>query len=223
MQAIIFDLDGTLIDTLADIAAAMNHALARRGLPQHPVPDYRRFVGWGVHVLAEKALPGDADDALRAAVVADFRAYYAEHALERTGPYPGIPDLLAGLRAWRVPMAVLSNKPDDFTRDIVRQIFGAGTFALVRGARDGAPRKPDPAVALAVARELGVPAPRCRFVGDSEVDIQTARAARMDPVGVTWGYRDAAVLRTAGARELLQQPRDLLRLTASERDGRRRG
>lgn len=212
MQAVIFDLDGTLIDTLEDLAAAMNHALGRAGLPPRPVDDYRQLVGWGAPVLVERALPPGADDALRAAVLADFRDYYGAHALDRTAPYPGVPALLAALRARRLPLAVLSNKPDDFTRSIVASLFGPAAFAVVRGARDGAPRKPDPAAAMTVARLLAVPAPRCLFVGDSEVDVRTARAARMVPIGVTWGFRDPAVLRAAGARTLIRHPRDLLRV-----------
>lgn len=211
MTAVLFDLDGTLADTLDDLADAMNHVLAGLGLPTHARDAYRRFVGSGVQALAARVLPpGHA--ALRDEVVAAFERRYADHACERTTLYPGVPALLDALAALGVPTAVLSNKPDPFTTAMVAELLARWSFASVAGARPDAPRKPDPTVALAMARTLGVAPERCLFVGDSDVDMETARNAGMIPVGASWGFRGPEELRRAGASHVIDRPEDVLAL-----------
>ncbi len=207
-RAVIFDLDGTLVDSLGDIASAMNEVLERHGFPSHPLPAYRRFVGDGMERLVRRALP-PVDEETVARVLEDMRGTYARHALRTTRPYPGVPDLLDRLAARGVPFAVLTNKPHDAAVAMVRALLGRWRFAAVRGAVPGRPRKPDPAGALEIARRLGVAPEGCLFVGDTPTDMATAGAAGMVPVGVLWGFRTEPELRGAGARFLLEQPLEL--------------
>lgn len=209
LPAALFDLDGTLLDSLHDIGAAMNHALAAQGLPPHPLADYRRFVGEGVRVLVSRAVPAG-HDALHAPVLAAYKAFYAEHQLDHTRPYPGVAELLARLRREGVKLAVLSNKPDADTKRLVEALLPDVRFGAVYGERAGVPRKPDPTSALAVAAELGVAPGDCAFIGDTAVDMDTARAAGMYGVGVTWGFRDAEELQAHGARVLARTADELL-------------
>ncbi len=208
-DAIIFDLDGTLADTLLDISEAMNRALAARGMPQHTPAVYRRLIGGGARELARKVVPADAQDQADA-VLADFRRDYFARPIVHTQPYPGIRELLAELTALCLPLAVLSNKPDAPTRQIVGALFPAVPFVAVYGERPPLPRKPDPQTALALAAELGVAPARCALVGDSQVDVLTALAAGMLPVGVLWGFRDEPELRASGAARFIAEPRQLL-------------
>ena len=209
LRGAIFDLDGTLVDSLADIAAAMNHSLAQHALPTHPVAAYRYFVGEGVTVLVRKATPAGRDE-LHASVLAGYRVYYAEHLFDQTRPFPGIPAMLAELSAEHVRLAVLSNKADAFTRQLVEGLLPGVPFTAIYGERPGVPRKPDPTAALALASEMGVAPEACAFVGDTSVDMNTARNAGMYGVGVTWGFRDAQELREQGARALATSAEELL-------------
>lgn len=209
----IFDLDGTLVDSLGDIAAAMNHTLAARGFPVHPVDAYRSFIGEGVRKLAERAMPPGSDQA-RESVVAAYEAEYARTLPGSSTLYSGIPALLDALREASVPMAVLSNKPDAPTRRIVEALLWAWPFRAVAGERPGVPRKPDPAGALSLARALDRPPAEVMFVGDTLIDVATARAAGMRPVGVLWGFRAQEVAATGV--ETLRRPVDLLALLDRE-------
>jgi phosphoglycolate phosphatase len=211
IDGVIFDLDGTLVDTLADIADALNHVLAARDLPTHGLDDYRRFIGAGVELLVQRAVP---ESALShgAAIISEYRAYYAEHMLDRSTPYPGIAEMLAQLAARALPLSVLSNKPDAATRQMVAALFPEVPFVDVVGQRPDRPRKPDPSVALELAARLRVAPARCAFVGDSDFDMQTARAAGMLAVGVTWGFRGRAELMQNGAHVLIERPAELLLL-----------
>ena len=211
MNGVVFDLDGTLADTLDDLTDALNHVLAARGLPRHARDDVRQFIGSGARTLIERALPPERQ-ALVDEVLREFRARYAAHLVVRTAPYPGVPELLAALATRGVPFAVLSNKPDDATREVVARLFPGVPFAAVVGERPGVPRKPDPTATLAVVRDLGRTPADCAFVGDSDTDIETARAAGLAPVGVAWGFRPPELLRAAGARVILRCPVDVLRL-----------
>jgi len=211
VDALIFDLDGTLANTLDDIADSMNVVLGRFGLPTHGRDAYRVFVGEGVAKLAERAVPPDRADLVKA-VISAFRERYAEHMLDQAAPYPGVPDLLDALAGRGVPLAVLSNKPDALTAHIVRAIFPRTRFSAVRGQREGVPRKPDPTVAIALARELATDPRDCGFVGDTRTDMETAVAAGMVAIGVLWGFRDRAELVEHGAKVLLERPEQLVSL-----------
>ena len=212
LRGLIFDLDGTLLDSLADIATAMNAALADHGLPTHPVAAYAGFVGEGVERLARNALP-PGSEAIKPAVLDSYRAHYAERMLDATQPYPGIPDMLALLHGHGIRLAVLSNKPDAPVQKLVAVLLGGVPFVAVRGHRPDALRKPHPAVALALCAALGVDPSQCGFVGDSAIDMQTASAAGMVGIGVTWGFRGREELVAGGAAFLADTPGEVVRCT----------
>lgn len=213
LNALIFDLDGTLLDTLQDLADSGNAALAALGLPEHPADAYRLFVGLGVAELVRRMLPeGRRDEANVHRTGALLMEEYTRRWNVKTRPYPGIPELLEALRALGLPLCILSNKPQDFTELTVREFFPGFPFAHVRGARPEVPNKPHPAGALALAQELGLAPGAMAFVGDSATDMKTARGAGMLPVGVLWGFRDRAELTEGGALRLLASPADLLPL-----------
>jgi len=213
-RALLFDLDGTLVDSLGDIAAAMNHALAAFGWPRHGLEDFRRFIGEGVEVLAQRCSPpGAAAETHRLELIAAYQRRYAEHLFDATHPYPGVLDLVAELRARSVPLGVLSNKPDEPTRRICEALFPAGSFVCVQGQLPDVPRKPDPSAALALAARLGHAARDVAFIGDTAVDMHTAVAAGMLPVGVSWGFRPAELYET-GAALVVERADELLEICA---------
>ncbi|MBE5804986.1 MAG: HAD family hydrolase [Clostridiales bacterium] len=207
-QAVLFDLDGTLTNTLEDIAFAMNRALRLHGLPEHPVDAYRYMVGDGAKVLAQRAA-GDRGE-LAEDVRQTYQAYYQEHNLDRTRPYEGIPELLAALRRRGVKLCVFSNKPHADTCRVVKHFFPEIDFDVVRGQLEGVPVKPDPAGALAAAEDMGVPPENFLYLGDTDVDMICAHRAGMHPVGVAWGFRTAEELLNAGAERLIQHPMELI-------------
>ena len=210
-DAILFDLDGTLADTLDDIAASMNWALERNDLDPHPPDAYRGLVGEGERRLVERALPVERQD-LHAAVLEDLRAHYTTHMLDRSAPYPGIPELLDELTRRGLPMAILSNKPEAAARWMVERLFAAWPFAEVAGERLGVPHKPDPAAAISIAHALGVQPARVLYLGDTRTDMETAVAAGMFAVGAMWGFRDRAELLAHGAAAVVEHPLDVLPL-----------
>ncbi|MHC4475521.1 MAG: HAD family hydrolase [Planctomycetota bacterium] len=212
-QAIIFDLDGTLLDTLTDIANSVNTVLAELGCPTHSVDAYRYFVGDGTHMLVQRVLPKDRRD------TTDLNEFlqavtdqYSKRWAETTKPYPGIPELLSALERRGLPKAILSNKPHDLTQMIVDKLLCDWSFSPVRGRVSSIPRKPDPAGALQIAKELGIPPQRFLYLGDTNTDMQTANAAGMFPVGALWGFRTADELLQNGAKTLVENPADLLPL-----------
>ena len=212
-HAVLFDLDGTLLDTIEDLRDSMNWALARQGCPARTVAECKLFVGDGVEAYARRALPeGRRDAEALARCMADVRADYATRWTRKTRPYDGIPELLDGLTRRGVKMAVLSNKPDDFTRLMVAELLGRWRFHDVRGARDGVPQKPDPAAAIEIAEALAVAPERFLYVGDTNTDMKTGVAAGMFPVGVLWGSREAEELTAHGAKALVESPPDVLDL-----------
>jgi phosphoglycolate phosphatase len=210
-RAFLFDMDGTLVDSLADIGGSMNFVLGTLGFPEHPIADYKMLVGEGASSLVAKSLP-PGQEALRADALARYRSHYATNLVARSRPYEGIVPLLAALRARGDRIAVVTNKPQAPAGAIVDALFARGTFDVVVGEREGVARKPDPAPALVAAEALGVAPSACVFVGDTSVDILTARAAKMRGVGVLWGFRDREELETAGADHIVAQPDEILGL-----------
>ena len=190
-RAVLFDLDGTLLDTLQDIADSTNKALAQMGFPPHPTEAYKQFVGEGRDVLALRSLPepnrGPATAARLASLIDDD---YTGRWQAYTRPYEGIPELLDALTARGVKMAVLSNKSHTFVELMVGKLLSRWRFDAVQGAMEGLPRKPDPAGAIRVARELKINPPEFLYIGDSGIDMKTANAAGMFAVGALWGFRD---------------------------------
>jgi phosphoglycolate phosphatase len=211
LRAALFDLDGTLLDSLHDIGAAMNHSLTTHGLPVHPLATYRHFVGNGIQTTVARSLPLGREE-MHQAVLSTFRSFYAEHMLDHTRPFPGLPEVLARLRGQGVKLAVLSNKADVTTRQLVAKLLPDVRFDAVYGERDGVPCKPDPTAAFGISAELGVKPGDCAFVGDTAVDMDTACAAGMYGVGVTWGFRDVAELQAHGARVLARTSDELFEL-----------
>lgn len=211
-KAVLFDLDGTLLDTLEDIADATNAVLAAAGHPGHPTAAFKRFVGDGMRVLMRRALPSGAPDAEIDRCVDAMRGEYGRRWKDKTRPYPGIPELLDALEERGLPAAILSNKPDVATRMTVAGLLGRWRFAAVRGARPEGPFKPDPAGALEIARELGLEPREILYAGDSDIDVRTAAAAGMPCAAVLWGFRGADELRAAGAETMIEKPEDLLGL-----------
>jgi phosphoglycolate phosphatase len=212
-SAVLFDLDGTLLDTIAGIADSMNHVLAVFGLPGHDAETYKKFVGEGMEKLVFRALPAESP-LLRdlPGVVALYHEEYGRRWQETSAPYPGVMNMLAGLDRRGIRMAILSNKADDFTQVMVARLLPGIPFVRVRGARTGEPKKPDPRPAMEIADDLAVPAIRFVYLGDSGVDMNTAVAAGMYPVGVEWGFRSPDELRQNGAKLLLDKPEDIFRL-----------
>ncbi len=210
-EAVIFDLDGTLLDTIEDIAAAMNRVLAPRGLGTYGVETYKTLVGDGVEELVRRAFRSQAlSDEDVAGIVRDYRREYEFAWRDHSRPYPEVPALLEALRARGVRTAVLSNKSHVFTEVMTRELLPGFRFDVVRGAFSGAPLKPDPAAALAIAAGLGVAPAACAFLGDTNVDMMTARAAGMFAAGALWGFRTARELTESGAEILLESPLGLL-------------
>ena len=216
VQGIIFDLDGTLLDTLADIGDSVNLMLAEYGFPGHTTDDYRRFIGNGIHMLVTRALPIDGrSEEMIDACVRRARELYWENWNRKTRPYAGITELLDHLKTRGLPLAVLSNKPHDFTIRYVKAYFDRWDFKVVVGQSDRFPVKPDPASALDIARRMGLPPESFLFVGDSAVDMQTASAAGMHAVGVAWGFKGPQELRETGCRTLVDHPLEILPLVTT--------
>lgn len=210
-QAVIFDLDGTLLDTLEDIADAANSTLAIHGFPSHEVDAYRYFIGDGVTMLMSRALPPhNRNDDLIADCVTAFRKEYGRTWNVKTRPYEGIPELLDALAARKVKTAVLSNKPDDFTKRCVDAFLQNWSFEMILGLRPDVSHKPDPTGALEIAEHLHIGPAQILYLGDSAVDMQTAVNAGMFPIGALWGFRTLDELAQNGARATIEQPMELL-------------
>ena len=210
-KAVMFDLDGTLADTLADIAASANHALAQLGRPTHPVSSYRYLAGQGLESLMIDALGPDHRHLVEKGAEL-FRAYYKDHSLDFTRPFDGIPQVLDTLVAKNIPMAVLSNKPHPATLQVMRDVFGAWPFTVIQGHEPPAPLKPDPTSAMAIASKLGIAPQDWLYVGDTRVDMETACRAGFFPLGVLWGFRDEPELQESGAKKIIAHPLELLEL-----------
>ncbi|HBI64881.1 MAG TPA: hypothetical protein DDX51_07190 [Clostridiales bacterium] len=207
--SVIFDLDGTLLDTLGDLQGAVNDALHRRGLPPRTVDEVRRFAGNGVRMLMKRSLPEGSTDAEIDAALADFKAYYAAHLTDSTVPYDGIPELLSALRKRGIKIGVLSNKLDSAAQQLMTHFFD-GQIDVVFGEHADVPRKPDPTSCRMVMERLGVQPEDVLYVGDSGTDMQTACNAGLTAVGVTWGFRSREELIDSGADFLADLPAQIL-------------
>lgn len=213
-RGIIFDLDGTLIDSLADIAAATNRTLTAHGFPVHPDSAYRQFIGDGVRKLIQRALPDSArtSEAVISACIESYNADYGAHWNVQTALYPGIAEALDQLKALGLKLAVLSNKPDPFTQSCAAEFLKRWQFDVVMGASTRYPHKPDPTAALAIAATLHLKPTEMMYLGDMPVDMQTARNAGMLAIGATWGLRTREELEQAGAQKIVDHPDQLLRI-----------
>jgi phosphoglycolate phosphatase len=210
-EGILFDLDGTLLDTLEDLADSMNEVLAGFGYPTYPAEEYKFFVGEGVEVLVGRALPQERrTPSTIADCLAKMREVYGRRWRLKTRPYAGIPELLDGLAGRKLKLAILSNKVDAFTQIMVADLLSSWRFDRVLGARPDHPKKPDPAGALEIAGDLGLPPEKFLYLGDTAIDMKTALGAGMIPIGVLWGFRPAEELRSGGASRLIEHPLDLL-------------
>lgn len=212
-KLVIFDLDGTLLNTIADLATATNQALQHYGYPVHAVDDYRFFVGNGINKLFERALPADErneENILR--IRSRFVPFYDEHNADLSRPYPGIPELLDELQGWGVKMGVASNKYQAATRKLVAHYFAGINFTEVLGQREGIPVKPDPSIVHELISKANVRPEEVLYVGDSGVDMQTARNAGVTAVGVTWGFRPKAELEAFHPAHIIETAKDLLLL-----------
>ena len=212
---VIFDLDGTLLNTLDDLAAAGNHALRTLGLPTHETEAYKSFIGNGIPNLIRRMLPEHSSEALQSETLRLFSDHYAAHNADQTKPYDGIPELLARLQERGVKTAVVSNKAHLFSVALIRAFFGE-RIGPIYGTGDGMPRKPDPTAVLRVMEELHAVPAETLYVGDSDVDMRTAQNAGVDPCGVLWGFRSEAVLRESGARFLAGDPDALWNVICQE-------
>ena len=198
-RTVIFDLDGTILDTIEDLTAAGNWVCRQHGWPEYTVERFMGMVGHGIPNLVSRFTPEDnRSPLLMASALSQFTGYYGAHNMEKTAPYDGIPGMLERLRAAGIQLVVYSNKADELCQEMVSHYF-PGVFRLVRGKRQGVPVKPDPAGARALMAELGADTAATLFVGDSSVDIQTGHNAGVKACGVTWGFRSRESLLEAGA------------------------
>lgn len=210
-KCILFDLDGTLLDSLDDLAHSMNSVLISMGFPAHEISAYRYFVGDGMETLVRRVLPPDKlHDAVIRQCLAAMQQTYGKNWRRTTRPYPGIPELLDGLEALSIPKVILTNKPHAFTLEIVATLLADWKFDRIAGARPEVPKKPDPAGALLLAAEMGIKPEDFVYLGDTNTDMQTARAAKMFAVGALWGFRTAEELNRNGAEVLAADPLEIL-------------
>ena len=213
-KAALFDLDGTLVDSLQDIATSMNEVLKARGFPQYPVDAYRLFVGDGMNTLVRRVLPPDVDSCseLISDMVREMKDSYALHWREHAFPYAGIREMLKAINAAGIRVGILSNKPDDFVREMVEFVFPEIKFTTVRGVQVGGPIKPSPEGACAVLQDWGLAPEEVLYVGDTNTDMLTGKNTGMFTVGVTWGFRDREELESSGADQVVETPSEILAL-----------
>lgn len=209
ISTIIFDLDGTLVDTLPDIADAMNYVLASHGKQIHPPERYRALIGGGIRAMVAQLVP-NFDGTRQARIYNEFVDRYGDHLCEKTVCYPGMVDFVENLRAAGYTLAVFSNKRDDLTQQIVRHFFQPGSFKVVRGHVEGAGRKPDPDSTVELLADLGADPTSTTLIGDTAIDAETARAVNMAFLGVSWGYRAAETLADAGALTVFDRADQIL-------------
>lgn len=208
-KLLIFDLDGTILNTLDDLAASTNYALEQNSMPKRSLDEVRAFVGNGIRKLIERAVPSGSSEAEKKAVLESFTAHYKAHSADKTRPYDGIVELLEQLKIQGYLMAVVSNKADFAVQSLCETYF-PGTFTFVVGERDGIRRKPAPDSIYEVLEQLNIPKEEAVYIGDSDVDAETAKNAGIDLIAVTWGFRDREVLEATGAKVFAQTPKEIL-------------
>lgn len=211
ISAVIFDLDGTLLNTLENIAQSMNTILNRHGFPTHTIDQYRNFIGQGIGHLAEKAIQkSNSTDVSIEEIIQELINEYELSLNNKTYFYEGIPELLDDLTSKKLPMAILSNNNDYLTQKLVKMFFKKKwSFGIINGVQPGFLKKPDPALALNMVEKLGTKPNECIFVGDTPADMQTAINAGMFPIGVLWGFRNEEILMEAGAEILVRHPSEI--------------
>lgn len=207
-KLILFDMDGTILDTLEDLKNSLNYALAQNELPERTLDEVRRFVGNGIGKLIERGVPEDCGDSLRMKVQEDFFPHYTEHCNDHTRPYAGVVELIGALRTAGYLTAVVSNKADFAVQDLCK-IWFDGLFDIAVGEREGLRRKPAPDSVFEVCRLLDVAVEDAVYIGDSEVDFQTAQNANMDVISVDWGFRDKELLLSIGAKQIVSSTKEL--------------
>ena len=211
-KTVIFDLDGTLIDSIKDIALATNIVLEELGFKPHPLDDYQNFVGDGALMLLKNALPSNVNDDLINNALKLFKKYYGDRIHKNTHPYDGIYDMLNSLKTEETTLAVLSNKPHEFTVEFIEHFFNEYPFIEVHGQKEDVPKKPSPIGAINISKALDVKQEKIFFVGDTATDILTAKNAGMTSVGVSWGYRSVEELVASGADFIANDPSHLVQI-----------
>lgn len=205
----IFDLDGTLLNTITDLAKACNYALEQMGFAPHPVQAYAYMVGNGVRNLMQKAHP-DANEETVDRMLEHFKTYYNEHCLDNTKPYPGIVEVLKAMTEKGVALAVASNKYHEATTKLISGCFPDFKFVAVEGQKEGRLRKPDPSIIFSILEKYPTPKREVLYIGDSAIDVETAKRACVESIGVSWGFRPASELRRANADFLVTHPSEIL-------------
>ena len=207
-NAVIFDLDGTILSTLDDLADSVNYVLEKNGMPKRTKEEIRRFVGNGIRSLIERSVAPETNTLTTDKVFADFIPYYKEHCADKTKPYDGIMDMLYTLKDNGIKLAVLSNKADYAVQELCDRYFN-GIMEAVSGEIEGVPKKPAPDGVNLILDRLGVSKEKCVYIGDSEVDVYTANNSELDCICVDWGFRDRSVLQNAGAKTIVSTPEEL--------------
>ena len=209
-KAIIFDLDGTLIDSLEDIAVCMNQVLEELNIPSHKIEDYKYFVGGGISIFVDNALDKKISQEMKEKVTNKFKIVYDQKLHEKTKPYDGIYDLLDELQKLDFKIGILSNKPHEFTIQYAKNLFSKYNMKEIHGQKAHIEKKPNPIAAIQIAKSFEVPCEEIYFVGDTMVDMQTAVNAKMIGIGVLWGFRDEKELMENGATFVVKHPLDIL-------------
>lgn len=210
-KTVIFDLDGTLLDSIEDIASSMNKVLESLQLPTHKIEDYKHFVGGGVDILVENALNNQSKE-IKDEVTKRFKIEYDGKLHSKTLPYDGIYELLDELKKLDINLAVLSNKPHEFTVSYVNHFFKNYNFKEIHGQKKDVPKKPDPKAALDIVKCLDSSCENTYFIGDTKIDMQTAKSANMTAIGVLWGFRDEKELKEHGADFIVKEPLEIINI-----------
>ena len=211
LNSVVFDLDGTLLDTLGDLRDSVNFALQKNNLPKRTTEEIRSFVGNGIRLLIELSVPQNTPIEVTDQCFADFKAYYKDHSAILTKPYDGVIDLMAALKSRGIKVAVVSNKADFAVKDLMEDYF-SGLYDCAYGERAGIPRKPEPDAVFAAIKEMGAEAESTVYIGDSEVDVITSKNAGLPCIAVTWGFRDKMVLEALQPEYIVDSSEEILNI-----------